>query len=70
MCDLLLKNGANVNSVDGDLQTPLMYAVLCDYPSIIKLLLEHGAEKSIRNSDGETVLDFPDLSSEILSLLQ
>lgn len=31
LVDVLLENGANVNILDGSRQTPLMYALICDY---------------------------------------
>lgn len=51
---LLQCNGCNINSQDSYLQTPLHYAVTCDHTSLAKLLVKHGADLQLTDSDGNT----------------
>lgn len=59
---LLLNAGADVNARDQDALTPLMFAVIqehddnVDEGALIELLLEHGADPSLRNKKGSTAL--------------
>lgn len=63
IADLLLKNGADANSVDKDGQTSLHFtARKSDYGlpgriQIAKLLIEYGAYANLLNKYGETSLD-------------
>jgi hypothetical protein len=70
---LLVDAGANVNAADVRRMTPLMLAVSTDRPDarIIRLLLEKGADKSIKSKRGETALDWANKSRnpEVLSAL-
>jgi ankyrin repeat protein len=52
----LLKHGADVNSRDDDLSTPLHLAALSDEFEAAQFLLEHGADIDARNSEGKTPL--------------
>ena len=49
----------DVNVRDSDQWTPLMYAVLSDEDSEgkVRLLLDHGADRDMKNRDGWTALD-------------
>jgi ankyrin repeat protein len=68
--ELLLEYGANVNAVDDRGNTPLHNACgllkvsrmdrsleLLVRPSLLELLVRHGADLSLRNSNGDTCLD-------------
>lgn len=62
MVELLLKNNADINSLDDNGETPLMHAVQVirheqDKLSVIKTLLEHGADITLKNKWGNTVID-------------
>lgn len=52
----LVKLGADVNKADEDGQTPLMYSVK-DGEDRIKLLLALGADKTIKDNEGNTAYD-------------
>jgi ankyrin repeat protein len=60
LIQLLLDSGADVNARDVRNMTPLMLAVATDHQndSVIRLLLEHGADKEIKSSLGETAPDW------------
>jgi uncharacterized protein len=66
---LLLEHGANVNALDHQQQTPLMYAIICEYKSIVELLLAYQADVHIVNNEGETALDLCDERNDIFPLL-
>ena len=79
ICDLV-KYGANVNQPCGENKiTPLMYAASFGRPSVVELLLLHGADKNATNLKGERAFDvvntsgthsFPDDVEKIKRLLQ
>ena len=50
--DLLIGNGANVNSVDPESCSPLYYASLNGHIGIIKTLIDKGADVNIQNKHG------------------
>lgn len=50
---LLISKGAKVNAVDKEFSMPLAKAVQADNLEIAKFLLEHGADKTINQSDTE-----------------
>ena len=53
---LLLDHGANVNaSTSSSSMTPLMFAAT---PTTAKLLLQNGADASLRSSAGKTAVDY------------
>jgi ankyrin repeat protein len=67
---LLLSEGAVVNCVDKDKQTPVMLAAVCDHPNLVRLLIQHGADLSLKNAFDEMVSDLPDLSPAVMEILQ
>ena len=48
---LLIGAGAEVNQRDGMDQTALMYGSTGDFPETVKILLEHGADPNLVDSD-------------------
>ena len=57
ICNYLLDHGADVNASNSYGWTPLMRAVADDQFHIAKLLIERGADATLRNSNGERALD-------------
>lgn len=58
MVKSLVEAGANINVIDRYGQTPLMGAcATCNVP-LIEYLLSKGADKTIRDNDGDTAFDF------------
>lgn len=58
MADVLLKNGANVNSIDSDKNTPLHLAAQRSEPDdLVSLLIKSGADVNLKNKYGKTALD-------------
>ena len=53
----LLENGANVNTADDMLWTPLMMASYSGFDDIVELLLKYKADPFKRNDKGMTALD-------------
>ncbi|KAJ5130977.1 ankyrin [Penicillium bovifimosum] len=51
---MLLRRGANVQLMDDEGYTPLHEAAKGDDPVVIRLLLEAGADRSIKNKKGES----------------
>lgn len=49
ICDLLIKEGANVNTQNNQGNTPLHYAIAYNMASICDLLVENGAHENIKN---------------------
>lgn len=54
--EVLLRNGANKNIQNSQLETPAHIAVKFNRPEALAILLNQGANPNITNSDGETVL--------------
>ncbi|KAI8424848.1 hypothetical protein MSG28_006772 [Choristoneura fumiferana] len=50
--------GADLNMTDELRQTPLHKAVLCNFPSVVKYLIEHGADSNIQDVISCTPLDY------------
>lgn len=56
--EYLVQKGADINGVDKDSYTPLHCACMGDSkPEIIKFLLNHGADYTIKTNEGNTALD-------------
>lgn len=68
---LLLDNSASVSAVDKAGNTALAYAIITDFPDIVEMLLDAGADPSEPNASGETPMSIAsDLGrKEILNLL-
>jgi len=58
--ELLLKKGANVNSINDNGETPIFKAIFNDSirTLLIEKLLEHGANVNLLNSFGEGILHY------------
>ncbi|XRB11467.1 hypothetical protein RI054_02g13000 [Pseudoscourfieldia marina] len=70
ICDLLiLQNIANVNLQNEYGETPLHLAAEAGHDAVIELLLDLGAETSIRDNQGKTASDVCDADSECYILL-
>ena len=54
---LLLENGANVNAQDSMGNTPLHYAYGSNFVNCVKLLIDYGANTSIKNNNDHFPLD-------------
>ena len=69
----LIENGADVNGVNKVKHTPLTIAAIRDHINALTLLIKHGADVDLQDSDGYKALHFAvygsDISSEILSCL-
>ncbi|CAF4726902.1 unnamed protein product, partial [Rotaria socialis] len=69
--DILLRAGANINSVDNDGWTPLHAAAHWDKHDVIKFLLERHADLDAKNFAGQTPLDVCDgVTYELLKELK
>ena len=53
-----IASGATINAKDEDGITPLMWALVCDFPDIAKVLVERGAKVNAKDKDGWTALMF------------
>ncbi len=56
--NVLLENHAYIDAASPNGSTPLMMAALYGTPSAVKLLLEAGADSSLKNVQGLTAIDF------------
>ena len=69
----LIENGADVNGVNKVKHTPLMIAAKRGHINALTLLIKHGADVDLQDSDGYKALHFAvygsDISSEIFSCL-
>jgi len=59
MAKFLISKGADVNHVDGNGMTPLLYAASIDFgsPAMIDMLLKAGARTDMKTKEGKTALD-------------
>jgi ankyrin repeat protein len=57
--DLLIKEGAEINytSFEPRVFTPVMAAAVAGHADVVQFLIDHGADLTIRNGDGDTVLE-------------
>jgi ankyrin repeat protein len=53
----LIANRARINARDNDGSTPLMLSVDADAPTV-KLLIQHGADASLKSKAGRTALGY------------
>ena len=69
----MIENGADVNGVNKVKHTPLMIAAIRGHINALTLLIKHGADVDLQDSDGYKALHFAvyssDISSEIFSCL-
>ena len=54
--NILLQNGADPNTADSNLMTPLHIAVQCEFIEIVKMLIAKNAKINTKNSAGSTPL--------------
>jgi ankyrin repeat protein len=68
----LLKKGADPNAEVRNWVTPLMYAALDLYPDVVELLLNYGANPSLKDYQGHNALWYAEKGGnrEIISMLQ
>jgi ankyrin repeat protein len=59
MARFLISKGADVNHVDGNGMTPILYAASIDFgsPAMIDMLLKAGARTDMKTKEGKTALD-------------
>ena len=53
----LLERGADCDAVNGDGDTALLLAARCDKEFVVKALVDHGADKELRDASGQKALD-------------
>ncbi|CAG9761215.1 unnamed protein product [Ceutorhynchus assimilis] len=54
----LLAHGSNINAQDNDGQTPLHRAILGNNQQGIKILLENGADRNLKNNSNQNAIDY------------
>jgi len=54
LVDFLLEKGADVNAIGCEGMTPLMFAIDSNSPSIVRTLIEHGADMTTADECGST----------------
>jgi ankyrin repeat protein len=57
--ELLIKKGANINVISSLPRgfTPIMAAAVAGHADVVQILIEHGADLTIRNGAGNTILE-------------
>jgi hypothetical protein len=58
VCEILIRNGADVDAKFGDGWTALHLAADGNYPDVCELLLKNGADVNAKNNKGYTPLDW------------
>ena len=58
ICEFLINQGANINTQNNYLNTPLHYAYVNKYFDFIDLLLKNGADEHINNIYGQKYLEY------------
>jgi len=58
VCSILIAKGANVNAQATNGTTALMLAATNAKADVVELLLQHGADKKLKDSKGKTALDY------------
>ena len=66
---ILLDRGARVDLSDRDGKTPLFMAVAKGEADVVKLLLQYGASRGVKSSQGETLESLASNNADILRLL-
>jgi ankyrin repeat protein/L-ascorbate metabolism protein UlaG (beta-lactamase superfamily) len=69
LIDLLVKHGADIEALNEEGSTPLLYISQAGQAEAIDRLLEHGARLDVRNRYGETPLTFP-LANNFIGLVE
>jgi len=69
LINALIKKGININSVDKNGNTSVIYAIKKRNPSILKILIEKGADLSNKNNKGQTTKDYAQRLNEIIEYL-
>ena len=57
MAEILIENGANVNSTCTNLKTPLHFALMLNHEEFVLLLLQNGAFFNAKNQDKMTPIE-------------
>jgi uncharacterized protein len=63
--NVLLENHAYIDAASPNGSTPLMMAAMYGTPSAVKLLLEAGADPSLKNTQGLTAIEFAQRSTRL-----
>jgi len=63
---LLIKNGCNINSIDNNGDTALHFATRFNKKNVENILLQNGANKTVKNSNNQTPYDYE--AAEITNL--
>lgn len=66
----LLEKGASANMLGRDHNTPIMEAAYAGHLDTVKLLLDHGADLSVKKSDGATALDLGGRHQDVMDLFK
>ena len=65
-CELLIQQGADINSLDGLGRTPLHYACVNSNRMVACLLLNHGADPHALDSEEKVFTNLPKLVFSVL----